>query len=476
MTLGEVRVLLIDDDEDDHFMIRELLSEMKERTFVVTWKPNYQDGLDALTSGNYDVCLLDHRLGEYTGLDLLRAAAQQGNTTPVILLTGFGDMELDIRAMQVGAADYLVKDKITAPLLERTIRYAIKHALDVQEIKDREESFRTLFNSTFEGIIVHRDGLIADVNMTAAETFGYRTREMVQTPLSKYIQLGAAPANKIMEVPGITKNGDLIPLEVSSRDVNIKGVAMSLVAIRDLTMRKQLESQILQQDRLASLGLLASSLAHEIGTPMGVIRGRAEFIAKKRPDDANLQNDMDLIVRQIERITRLVNSLLHIARGTKSDSVVSVPVKTVVDDVSNLMNHELQRHDIALKIELSEGLTVRAEPGPLGQVLLNLIVNSVHAIDEAKKAGRAAGHAITIVGRADSGKAELSVEDTGCGISDKNLSQLFKPFFTTKDVGLGTGLGLVTSYRLVQSWGGTIQVQSKVGHGTKFTLALSAPS
>ena len=274
--------------------------------------------------------------------------------------------------MQGGAADYLVKGQLTSQLLERSVRYSIKHALDMEELKENK-------------------------------------------------------------------------------------------------------TQILQQDRLASLGLLASSLAHEIGTPLGVIRSRAE-LAGKKIENASLKSDIETIITQIDRITKLVNSLLNLAREKQSDFATAVNLHQVLQDVLNLFQHELNRKSIALQADVSENLFVKAESGPLGQVFLNLLINSVHAIEEAKKQGRLENHVVDISANQKGEWLEISVRDSGCGIAAEHLLQIFRPFFTTKDIGVGTGLGLATSYKLVNSWGGSMTVQSKVGYGTIFTVTLRAPS
>ncbi len=378
--MSHFHILLIDDDEDEFINLRDLFEEIPRSKYTITWKASYEDGLTALKSQSFDVCLLDYRLGELTGIDLLNETQRIDSICPIILLTGHGDFDLDIQAMQLGASEFLIKSELTSALIERSVRYAIKHAHDLQELKESK-------------------------------------------------------------------------------------------------------AQILQQDRLASLGLLASSLAHEIGTPMGIIRSRAELVEKRSLNDASLQQDMATIIRQIDRISKLVNSLLNLAREKKADHASAVDLNLAVDDVLNLIRHELDRKSISLELEIEENLLVKAEAGPLAQVLLNLIVNSIHAIEEAKQAADYYNdedrrqHKITIRARHFTDSAEISIQDSGCGIPTENLSQLFKPFFTTKDIGHGTGLGLATSYKLVQSWNGSIVANSTVGIGTIFTVKLlRAPS
>lgn len=232
------------------------------------------------------------------------------------------------------------------------------------------------------------------------------------------------------------------------------------------------EAQILMQDRLASVGLLASSLAHEIGTPLGVIRGRAEYMEMKLKDDAEVKKSATVIITQIDRVSKLIRSLLNLARGEKKEHVEAVAPKSICLELQELMGHEFRKNEIATLCEVGEGVRVKAEAGPLNQVLLNLMVNSLHAIEAAKKQGRASGHVIRAHAEDRGAFWAIHIADTGCGISEKNLKNLFQPFFTTKDIGKGTGLGLATSYRIVESWGGKIEVKSAEGKGTEFTLVL----
>ncbi len=476
----EIRVLLIDDDEDDFVMIRDLIREIKGSTvYHMDWKSDFESGLKSLIEGSFDICLLDYRLGEYNGLEILSTARQKSVTAPMILLTGYGDAELDFKAMKMGASDYLVKEKLNAHLLERSIRYALKHSQDLHEVQEQKENFHTLFNSTFEGIIVYKDGLIKDINAAACRIFGKAPEQMIEHSLLEFIQPDVrdefdrqvlAKSDNVMESIAL-RGSDETSIEAVSKFITLQGESTLLIAIRDLSQRKQMEAQILRQDRLASLGLLASSLAHEIGTPLGIIRGRAQFISDKAKDE-KIKQDMGLITSQIDKVAKLVNSLLHLAREKKSSVKVPVDVVKILDDVVRLVQHEIDRNQITLIIDKKGTGLVQAEPGPLGQVFLNLIVNSFHAIEEARQKFNNQDHRITITVNDDGDLKTIAFTDTGCGIEDKNIKNIFKPFFTTKDVGTGTGLGLATSFKIIQSWGGSIDVSSKVGQGTSFTIKL----
>lgn len=474
MPLEKLKILIVDDDEDDYRILRDLLQDIPDRKITTEWVSSFEKGCAAIKGSTYDVCFFDYRLGPQTGLNLLEFAFARGYNKPIILLTGYGEHEVDLEAMRLGAADYLVKDQINAPLLERSIRYSIHRSQSL-------ESIRSLLDSTFEGIIVYDlEGTILNTNQPAAEIFGRFIPEMLGSKLFElfdgdYTQaLALPPVQTNFEAIGLKRDGARVDLEVSAKSYNHQGQKAGLLAIRDVTEKNKMEAQILMQDRLASVGLLASSLAHEIGTPLGVVRGRAEYLALQSKNSPNVVQTAEVIISQIDRIAKLIRSLLNLARGDQVRNTDKIRLNQVVEEVLELVGHELERHSIQVQIQLKKDtpVFVKAEAQPLHQVLLNLIVNSIHAVEKSKKDGRTTGHYVEIGVLEGDEQWTLYVKDSGCGISSKNMANLFKPFFTTKEIGIGTGLGLATSYRIVESWGGTIQVESQAGVGTTFSVLL----
>ncbi|GAC1463106.1 MAG: hypothetical protein NVSMB9_00160 [Isosphaeraceae bacterium] len=150
--INQWNVLLVDDDEDDYVLTRAILDEVEHSRFGVEWVNAYEPALKALTDGRYDVCLLDYRLGRRNGLDLLREAAATGCRTPIILLTGQGDREVDLEAMKVGAADYLVKGQIAPCLLERSIRFAIERQRTLEALQRSEERYALAVRGANDGL------------------------------------------------------------------------------------------------------------------------------------------------------------------------------------------------------------------------------------------------------------------------------------------------------------------------------------
>lgn len=271
-----------------------------------------------------------------------------------------------------------------------------------------------------------------------------------------------------------TQDGRIIPVLLSITPFKTKkGDLAGYMGIAvDLSYRKEMEAKIAQQDRLASIGLLASGLAHEIGTPLGVIRGRAEFLTMQA-DNPAVQKYMEVIVNQIDRISKLIRSLLRISRSQGDVRIEAVSISAVIEEVLSLVGGKVKSDGIEIVVNIPTSLQVSADYNHLEQVLLNLVMNAAQAIHKAIKDGRAASHQITIQVTQRSKKIALLIQDTGCGIPPENMKKLFKPFFTTKAVGEGTGLGLAIVSQLLHEMGGEIYTESTVGMGTVFTVLLN---
>ncbi len=280
------------------------------------------------------------------------------------------------------------------------------------------------------------------------------------------------------------KDGSLVPVLLTITPVrSTHGEITGYMGVAvDVRFRKDLEAKVAHQDRLASVGLLASGIAHEIGTPLGVIRGRAEIIAGNLDAAggdpatiARIQKSLEVIVGQADRISRLIQSLLGMSRSFGELQLRTFEAKQVIDEVLALVGQNLRTDRVSIHLDIEPGLEVIADSSRLQQIILNLLTNSTHAIRKAMRLGRTSGHEVTIRLKSYGDRVLLSVTDSGCGIPEQMLNEIFKPFFTTKDVGEGTGLGLSIVTQLVKEIDAEIEVRSTEGVGTTFTIALRKP-
>ncbi|MEK6579076.1 MAG: ATP-binding protein [Bdellovibrionota bacterium] len=332
------------------------------------------------------------------------------------------------------------------------------------------------------GNITHVNKKFCEISKYSAQELLYQNHRILKSgfhPPEFYAEMWKTISNGLTwqgEVKNKAKDGTFYWVNTTIVPFfDLKGEPDQYVSIRfDITARKEAEAKVLVQDRLASVGMMASSLAHEIGNPLGVIRGRAEYLEMQLKGNESAEKNLHIIISQIDRVSELIKSLLRLARGQVTGKPESVSINQVMVDVLDLMGHEFRKNEITILngLENINDLFVLAEAGPLHQVFLNVFVNAIHAIQSAVRGNRKTGHQIKISFEDQKTAWRVTTEDTGCGIDPENMKNLFKPFFTTKEIGAGTGLGLATSYNIVQQWQGDILVESTAGVGTKFHIQI----
>ena len=237
-----------------------------------------------------------------------------------------------------------------------------------------------------------------------------------------------------------------------------------LVIFDDVTDRAELEQRLVQADKLSSIGLLAAGVAHEVNTPLAVISTYAQMLAKQVGDDSQKSLILDKIAKQTFRASEIVNSLLNFSR-TSTTSFGDVNLNRVIQETLSLLEHQLQKSGIQVKVDFEAELApIHANAGKLQQVFLNLFLNARDAM--------AKGGTLEVRTWTDESSAKIEVADTGPGISPEHLHRIYDPFFTTKAARKGTGLGLSVTYGIIQEHGGSIEVSNRRSGGARFRLDL----
>ncbi len=366
-----------------------------------------------------------------------------------------------------------------------------------------DQVFLRCVQDCFEAIMLtDPSGRLTYVNPAWILTYGYRKDEALgQTPRLLRSPLQDDNFYKALwqtildpkigfwrgEVVNRAKDGHLVPVlltitpyrEASGKIAGYMGIAV------DLSEHKRMEQQILQQDRLASIGMLAGGLAHEIGNPLGVIRGRTELVMNQLVGNEVAKKNLEAVLGQIDRISGLIQSLLRVSRVPDQILLREIQLFPAVKEVLNLMGESCRKIGIELQSKNLEQI-VFADPAHLQQLFLNIIINSMHAIEEQKIRAEslnqttekiASPHFIEIMAEGiPNRRCMVSIRDSGCGISKDNIRKLFQPFFTTKAAGKGTGLGLSIVAKLVEEMEAKVFVESDgVGLGATFKIEFKTP-
>jgi len=260
-------------------------------------------------------------------------------------------------------------------------------------------------------------------------------------------------------------NATAVPLRTHvGPDVRTTG---TIIILEDISARVQLEEQLQVSEKMASLGLLAAGVAHEVNTPLTGISSFTQMLLENADPEDPRTRLLEKIERQTFRAAKIVNGLLNLSRqGAQGGGErVAVDVNAIIGDVLALLEHQLEIGRIKVRRELmTPPPVVAGVEHKLQQVLLNLFLNARDAMPR--------GGWLSIATRVESDRAIIEIGDTGSGIPSEHLSRIYDPFFTTKSIGQGTGLGLSITYGIVREHEGTLGVESVVGQGTRFTVSL----
>jgi PAS domain S-box-containing protein len=508
-----VRVLLVDDDEDDYIITRDLISDIRDRRYQLEWVNNYDAALAALRRHAHDICLLDYRLGSRTGLELLQESQPFKNGLPMILLTGQGDHEIDIKAMKAGAADYLIKGQLDADKLERAIRYAIKGQQANERLRREHDLISRIMETSPVGIVVaDRMGKITFANLQAEKILGLAKDDIAQKSRSVLNwQLtdseGNSLAGQASSLKQILDSGRQVhdacyainrgasgEGDASGRDrvlLLVNGAPLfdaagkidgMVVAVEDVTERVMLEAQLRQSQKMESVGQLAAGVAHDINNILTIIQGHAGLLLNAGSLDADSIKSLKQIVAASERAAGFIRHLLMFSRKQIYRTKI-LDLNAVLHNLEYMLPRLLGEH-ITLEILYGSDLPrIAADVAMIEQIVMNLAVNARDAMTKGGKLlietsaveineAHVQLHPEAHVGRL----VCLTVTDNGCGMENSVLQRIFEPFFTTKEMGKGTGLGLATVYGIVKQHRGWIEVQSKVGAGTFFKVFLPIAS
>jgi two-component system, cell cycle sensor histidine kinase and response regulator CckA len=502
MINGAVRVLLVDDDEDDFVLARDLISQIGGRHYHLNWVDNYEAALAAIQRREHDVCLLDYRLGARTGLELLYESQSFSARPPVILLTGQGDHEIDLQAMQAGAADYLIKGQLTGDKLERAIRYAIQGRRAEEHLRRERDLISRIMETSPVGIIVanqagkitfanHRAGEVLRLTEDAIKHKTYSVLDWYVAGLESHppggqplpLQRLLATGQPVQDVCHLLELSDHRRVLLSTNATPLVDAAGKIdgmvITVEDITEKKKLETQFLRSQRMESVGTLAGGIAHDLNNVLAPLLISVQLMRFKLAD-ADGRKLLDTMEANVLRGAKLIKQVLAFGRGVQGERI-PIPPARVVQEVEQIVRETFPK-SVALQTHSPAGLwTVTGDATQLHQVLLNLSLNARDAMPDGGQIAITMENVTldeTYARRNPEAKpgpyVVLTVTDTGTGIPREIQNKIFEPFFTTKAPSQGTGLGLSTCFSIIRSHGGFMTCHSELGHGSAFKVYLPA--
>jgi len=494
-----LRILHLEDDPDYSALVKAMLEEGGLHAEILL-VDSLAEFVAALKRGEIEIILADYKLLTCTGLGALRAARELCPDTPFLLVSGTVGEQAAIESLKHGATDYVLKQwpERLVPAVRRALREARERAKRKRAemaLASRERWFRALTENSLDVLmILNGEGVVRYSSLSSKRVLGYDARELAGHKVADLVHPEDLPGTvqafqRALDDPGVRithefrlrqLDGSWHPVEAVGQnfldDADVAGVVLN---VRDITERKQLESQLRQAQKMEAIGQLAGGIAHDLNNILAPI---LISIGMLRESFAGTENEeiLSTLEGSAKRGADIVRQLLWFGRGLEGKRMVLNP-KHVVKDVARFL---LETFDKSIKIETrvaNDIWAVMADPTHLHQMLLNLGLNSRDAMPkggtlriECRNFAAAEDHAVARREGKTGRFVVLEVKDTGSGISAEIRDKIFEPFFTTKEHGKGTGLGLPIVKSIVKNYAGFVEVESEVGSGTTFRVYLAA--
>jgi two-component system, sporulation sensor kinase E len=356
------------------------------------------------------------------------------------------------------------------------------------ELRNKTNELQTIFDSISDGITVYdHDGLIQHHNLISPQFYpkeivpGKSCREIFHPETLSLPQ--DCPVERALRGERVETSLVSVREGHKTQYIDITATPIKdalgeknrvLVFFRDISEKRLQEMYLIQTEKMSSIGVLATGIAHEINNPLTSVAGCAEALLRRFRDDQALIRDsrldvfphyLEVIVRESYRCKGIIDNLLSFGR-ISDGSAVEVDVNAILLEILELLRHQQGYRQIRVDTDLKKDLPhVLGDPSGLRQVCMNLLVNAHQAITES-------GLVELSTDTVDDTMVSIMIRDTGCGIAQDMIDRIWDPFFTTKEVGKGIGLGLALTYNIVKRHGGDIQVESRIGEGSRFTVLL----
>jgi signal transduction histidine kinase/CheY-like chemotaxis protein len=447
--------------------VRELLEGLPTLE-VEHQSTEWRDEIDLFTA---DVVIAEHPFGPERDDAALSQIVQSVRDTPVLAWLPSSSREIVESALRAGARDWLVESEMDVWLLEQALCQASRRPFSTEVLASSERRMRAMFESGLDAqLILDERGVCTDANSTACGLFGLTPDKLIGQSLTGLLSDKAATLEwSKFDAPNSTA---VLTLALASGPTKLElRLRRVKPEVRHLVLRATSPSQhpSLVDSRIATMNTLSAAIGHEINNPLTYVIANLDYalgeLSQVDADEETLESLREAL-EGARRITRIVGDLRPLGRGTEDELVdVVTTLETAIRQSWNQIRHTAQ-----FSRDLHEVPPVRGDRGRLCQVFVNLLVNASQAFPE----GDARQHEISVSTRMDGENVVIAIRDTGQGIRPGELTKIFQPFFSTKPVGTGSGLGLFVCRDIVEAMGGQIDVTSTFGVGSCFQITLPA--
>jgi len=476
-------ILLVDDEQR---FIDSLENILKHFNYNCTKAHTGTEAIELLKTNQFDLALLDVGLPDICGCNIVKFIKKSKISTAAIMLTGLNTTEIAVKAMKLGAYDFL-KKPIQHELLIKTIDQALQHHKLKSELQVSEQRFETLSEAAWEGIAIYADDIIIEANSQFLQMFGYTREELLDglflynifTPASLRIAEKFTRQDIVgsCEISGMKKDGTEFFVEIKFRPITYLSKPRRVCIIRDISERVRaeeekftLQKKLAKANKLSSLGLMAGSVAHDLNNILSGIVSYPDLLLMQMSETDKYYEQIKKIQEAGKRAAAVVSDLVTIARNGASPKTVENFNNIVLDHLGSLEHLERLANfpHVTIQTKLQRGLDhICCSPQHIHKILLNLVGNALEVLEDKgiihiSTENCKFSHPLTndTASSKDTDYIKLTVSDNGPGIKATDTESIFDPFYTTKVMGKsGTGLGLSIVWNIVQEHSGWIDIK-----------------
>jgi len=482
MSVAEIKLLIADDDPNEC----ETLSDIfQEKGYSVATACTGNEAIDKVKKTEFNVALIDIRLPDMDGVALLKEFKTLHPGMVCIIITGYAALQNAVSALKEGANGYFSK-----PLIIDEVILRVEEALDKQhlqrELRESEEKYSTLVESSKDGIIMIQDGVLKFINTAATELVGYSIEEMINANFLKFVapvyrdlalkryndRIEGRKLPSIHEIEILRKDGKTVPVEINSVLINIKGKATDLAFIRDITERKKAEEEERTEklkEAIKELESFSYSVSHDLRAPLRAINGFSKIILEDKSDklDAECKRLLNNIRRNTQNMGQLIDDLLNFSRiGRHEIKQSNINMHKLAKNVFEELKSNVPGR--TLKFNIKTLPPARGDQAMIREVFVNLLSNAIKFTRLQKAA------VIEISSRIEDKENIYCVKDNGIGFDMKYVGKLFGVFqrLHSVDEFEGTGVGLAIVQRIIHKHAGRVWAEAGVNEGATFYFTL----
>lgn len=476
--MNKVKVLIIEDDEDDFIIMKHYLSKIQTVEYDVYWSNDFDHALEDILANKHDIYLIDHFLGKGEGIEIIEQVRARNIMKPLILLTGAGNIQVDEKAMEKGASDFIIKTEIKVDTLERTLRYALDRFQQQRYIQEQERKYRSLFELSMEPLLIlDEEFKIIEFNNAFQSAFEslpksplmYNFRDLFEYAFDfeavreKVLRNGFIRGFKTTFISEDSPYVAIISLAKLNTHLG-KNNASYQVVINDVSKLMEAQEELQKMEKLSMTGRMARMIAHEVRNPLTNIN-----LALNELEEVNAGNEeaplyQEMISRNAKRISTLIDELLKSARPTELE-ITQTRLEKVIDSAIEFCKDRIELKDINFnKVYPDKEITGKWDPEKLKIAFVNIMINAIEAMSETLNP------ALMVTLTEENNRPVVYIKDNGKGMDQETVAKIFDPFFSQRPNGLG--LGMTATLNIVSMHNGKISVNSSLGKGTEFKVAL----